>query len=91
MEQGAGPDGQNATGPVTRQARYSSAVISFRISSSVVTLSLISQPSPNGSSLTMPGSAIADLLTSTISPEIGMKSSETALTDSTVPNSSSAL
>ncbi len=39
----------------------------------------------------MPGSAIAALFTSSTSPEIGEKSSETALTDSTVPNSSSAL
>ncbi len=65
--------------------------MSLPISSSVESLTLISQPSPCGSSLMMPGSATAPLLISTTSPETGMKSSETALTDSTVPNSSSAL
>ena len=65
--------------------------MSLAISSSVESLILMSQPSPCGSSLMMPGSETADLLTSTTSPETGEYSSETALTDSTVPNSSSAL
>src|SRR5262249_12108747 len=61
-----------------RYSAYFSAVMSFSTSSSVESLILISQPSPYGSSLTMPGSATAPLLISTTSPETGVKSSDTA-------------
>src|SRR5262249_49258372 len=74
-----------------RYPAYCSADMSFPTSSSVESLTLMSQPSPQGSSLTMPGSATADLLISTTSPESGMRTSEAALTGSTVPNSSSPL
>ncbi len=51
---------------------YASADISLPISTSVETFSLMSQPSPNGSSLMIPGSPTALLLTATTSPEIGV-------------------
>src|SRR4029077_16736057 len=58
---------------------YCSAVMSLATSWSVESLTLISPPSPKGSSLTIPGSSTAALFTSTTSPETGAKSSETAL------------
>src|SRR5579872_6175211 len=67
---------------------YSSASISSSTSSGVASLIRIIQPSPYGSVLTSSGFSASASFTSTTSPEIGEKSSETALTDSILPISS---
>jgi len=54
-------------------------------SSGLETRTFISQPAPYGSRLTAAGSPSSAVLISTTSPEIGVKRSETAFTDSTTP------
>src|SRR5436305_13898082 len=67
---------------------YSSAVIISSTSSGVLRRIFIIQPSPYASVLTSSGFSLSASLTSTTSPDTGEKSSETALTDSMLPNSS---
>src|SRR5918998_844920 len=52
---------------------------------------LTSQPSPYGSSLIFSGESVSTALTSTISPESGATTSDTALTDSISAYGSSLL
>src|SRR5258708_29695227 len=67
---------------------YAAASIKVPASSGLDILILIIQPRPNASSLTVSVASASIEFTSTTSPLTGLYRSETALTDSTVPNTS---
>src|SRR5688572_31952301 len=74
--------------------RYSSYSTDDSIASTPFGLSILTltnQPAPYGSLLTFSGVSLRPSFTSTISPAIGVKTSETAFTDSTEPKASWAV
>src|SRR5204863_4456572 len=74
--------------PLCTNSSYCSAFMRLLRSAAEEKRSLISQPSPCGSSLSSSGSSTTASLTSTTSPATGVYTSATALTDSMVPSSS---
>src|SRR6187200_3014598 len=72
------------------KSSYSAAVNRLSTSPAFAIFTRIIQPSPYGSELTFSGSSASDSLVFTTAPATGVKTSDTAFTDSTDPNDSFA-